>query len=545
MRSRGAGGLKQDMPVVLLVMLAAVCLGQSGEDAGPLLRSVAAARASRCVTSEMSNLHAFVKRLSTVRFHREMRFRRTGRPDHVRSSITRKVPMTKRIHLADLVIAVTLALLVAWPVHTAKQPQQLSDEPPDQVLEWNQIFIDTLIETNTPNSSSQRLGAIVHTAIFDAYNGVERRFTPIFVQPAAPRGASRRAAVIAAAYTTLATLFPIRQPDLERLYHASLAALSDDGEDGGQSRERGINWGTEVAHAVLAWRSADGFMPPTPYPAFRGGLTVGQWRPTPSTPLPTPLPTPIPTCGSMSAQGLAFATMFVLVNNAQFQPAAPRALTSSTYTVDFNTVKALGRRVGSTRTAEQTALAPFWEGNASVHWNQAANQMARANHLSLSVNSRLFAVLNIAMADTAFTIWSAKRLFGSIETEVTWRPITAIWLADADGIAETTADSSWEPLVNTPCHPEYPAGHPGQNGAAATVLLRHFDDAQIFTLTTRLPNGTDLPSRTYTRISQARADGNNARVWGGMHYPSTVSISDDVGAMIATYVNDTSMQRIH
>ena len=76
------------------------------------------------------------------------------------------------------------------------------------MLEWNQIFIDTLIATSTANSSSQRLGAIVHTAIFDAYNGIDRRYTPIFVHRTAPNGASRRAAVVAAAYTALVGLFP-------------------------------------------------------------------------------------------------------------------------------------------------------------------------------------------------------------------------------------------------------------------------------------------------------------------------------------------------
>ncbi len=90
-------------------------------------------------------------------------------------------------------------------------------------------------------------------------------------------------------------------------------------------------------------------------------------------------------------------------------------------------------------------------------------------------------------------------------------------------------------LVTTPAHPEYPAGHPSQNGAAATVLLSCFDDAQTFTLTTRLA-GVDVP-RTYTSISQARSDGNNARVWGGMHYPSTVAISDTLGESVANYVN--------
>ena len=124
----------------------------------------------------------------------------------------------------------------------------------------------------------------------------------------------------------------------------------------------------------------------------------------------------------------------------QFAPPSPRGLSDATYVEDFNAVKALGRRTGSTRTEDQTALAPFWEGNASVHWNQAANQMARANGLPMSASNRLLAVLNIAMADTAITTWSAKRFYGAIAAEVTWRPVTAISLADTDGNPDTAAD---------------------------------------------------------------------------------------------------------
>src|SRR5262245_54750890 len=405
------------------------------------------------------------------------------------------------------------------------------------VCQQYQIFIDTLIATNTSNSSSQRLGAIVHTAIFDAYNGIERRYTPIFVHDEAPHGASRRAAVIAAAYTALVGLFSARQAALNESYAASLAALSDHCENGRRSRrgqlscakriERGIDWGTAVAQAVLAWRATDGFN--GSYPDFRGGDAVGQWRPTP------------PAFGAMSAQGLAFTSMFVLDSNTQFRPGPPRSLISGTYTDDFNAVKALGRKTESTRTPDQTALAPFWEGNASIHWNQAANQMARANHLSMSDSNRLLAVLNIAMADTAITTWSAKRFYGSVPFEVTWRPVTSIPLADTDGNPETVPDPNWAPLINTPSHPEYPAGQPSLNGAAATILLIYFSRGQqTFTLTTR-----EQPDRTYNSIAQARSDGNNARVWGGMHYPSTVEISDAEGESIANYVNLNSMKRLH
>jgi len=416
-------------------------------------------------------------------------------------------------------------LLLMTTVFVAARPAEATPatDSRDQVLEWNQIFIDTLIATNTANSSSQRLGAIVQSGVFDAYNGIERRYSPIYVSQEAPRGSSRRAAVIAAAYTSLAGLFPSRQTQLYASYLDSLAALTDDDGDGGKSRERGIAWGTFVAQQVLAWRAADGFS--ISQPAFIGGTTIGQWRPT---------TTQNATCTSMSAQPLAFTSMFVLQSNDLFRPPPPRGLNDSSYFSDLSAVRALGALTGSTRTAEQTALAPFWEGNASTHWNQAANQLARANGLSMSENSRLFAVLNIAMADTAFTTWSAKRYYGADPSSVTWRPFTAIREGSID------PDATWRPLVNTPCHPEYPAGHPAQNGAASTILLNRFGDGSgSFVLT------TGSTSFTYSSITQAREDGNNARIWGGMHYPSTVEVSDAMGASIGLYVDQTAMQRVN
>ena len=443
----------------------------------------------------------------------------------------------QRNHMPRVLV---IAILISLNLPLITRANRLDDaalNSTNEVLEWNQIFIDTLIATNTANSSSQRLGAIVHTAVFDAYNGIKRRYTPIFYHCNAPHDASRQAAVVAAAYTALVGLFPSRKTALDESYAASLAALNANCEDGSRSLrrqracarriERGIDWGIEVAQAVLAWRATDGFS--VSYPPFTGGTAVGQWRPTP------------PAFGPMSAQGLAFTEVFALPDNTQFRPEAPRSLTSATYTDDFNAVKALGRKTESTRTPDQTALAAFWEGNASIHWNQAANQMARANRLSMSDCNRLLAVLNIAMADTAITTWSGKRFYGSVPIEVTWRPVSSIPLAATDGNPDTEPDPDWLPLINTPSHPEYPAGHPSLNGAAATILLSYFRRGiQTFTLTT-----IGQPDRAYTSIAQARSDGNNARVWGGMHYPSTVKISDAEGEAIANYINLNSMQRRH
>jgi membrane-associated phospholipid phosphatase len=151
----------------------------------------------------------------------------------------------------------------------------------------------------------------------------------------------------------------------------------------------------------------------------------------------------------------------------------------------------------------------------------------------MSDNNRLFAVLNIAMADTAFTTWSAKRYYGADPTSATWRPFTAI----REGSIEP--DPAWRPLINTPCHPEYPAGHPSLNGAASTILLNKFGDVSgSFVLT------TGSTSFTYNSVTQASEDGNNARVWGGMHYPSSVAVSAAMGAAIGLYVDQTAMQRV-
>src|SRR5262245_5887926 len=205
---------------------------------------------------------------------------------------------TSRRVTAGVIVAIGLAGIGWTAILRAQDAAQGRSDREDrdrrgqaasELLDWNQIFIDALIATNTPNSSSQRLGAIVHTAIFDAYNGIEGRYTSIFVDSTAPHGASPRAAVIAAAYTALAGLFPSEKAALDARYEASLAALNDDGEDGDESRTRGIDWGTDVAHAVLAWRATDGVS--MSYPAFTGGTEVGQWRPTP------------PAFGPMSAQG--------------------------------------------------------------------------------------------------------------------------------------------------------------------------------------------------------------------------------------------------
>ena len=320
-----------------------------------------------------------------------------------------------------------MGLVPPHGVETLMMTSPASEEAPNQVLEWNQIFIDTLIVTNTANSSSQRLGAIVHTAVFDAYNGIVPRYTPIFVQPAAPPGASRRAAVIAAAHTALVGLFPARQAALDASYAASLAALSDDGGDGGQIARarhrvghprRGV--GARVASerrvrrdlSRLHRRTRDRPMAPDP-PGLRSDERAG-----------------------------AGVHRHVRAGRQHSVPASTAKRTRAP--APTRTISTPSRRSAAARDRRARPISHYspcsGKGTrAFIGIRRPIRSRARTTCRCRESN-RLLAMLNIAMADTAFTTWRGKRFYGANPTEVTWRPVTAIPLADSDGNPDTVAD---------------------------------------------------------------------------------------------------------
>ena len=257
-------------------------------------------------------------------------------------------------------VLVVSAVLVFCPAGTAQESAQepvSRHVPVNEVLDWNQIFIDTLVATSTANSSSQRLGAIVHTAVFDAYNGVDRRYTPIFVHDTAPLGASRRAAVVGAAHTALVGLFPARQAALDASYAESVAALTERCERGGhpdllqqwfEARlERGLVWGVEVAQSLVGARRWIQHGPAAVHRRTRGrpmAADAARLRP-------------------MSAQGLAFTQMFVLPKRSSILDRRADWAPSPTPKIS-NTVKALGPRPDLTR-AQKTKVRSRCSGRAT------------------------------------------------------------------------------------------------------------------------------------------------------------------------------------
>ena len=411
-------------------------------------------------------------------------------------------------------------LLVAWAslLTTAARA--------DEVTDWNRIMFAAALQAVPPTSPlvMGRNAAIVQASVFDAVNGIERRYSAIHVQPAAPPGASRRAAAVQAAYAALVRLYPSQQTALAQQLQASLAAIaSGAAAEHSVSIARGIAWGQAVADAIWAWRSTDGFSPAPP--PVTGGTAVGEWRPTP--------PAFLPGAGPQ----FAGMTPWVILSPSQFRPLGPPALDSARYTTDFLETKSMGSFSSSIRTADQTLASLFWNAStASYYWDTIAISLGAQRHNTLSENARLLALLNVAMADAAIACWEAKYHY------LFWRPVTAIPLAATDGNDDTTADPAWTPLFSTPAHPEYPSGHSTVSSAAATVLSDYFGEATSFSVGSDVMVGV---VRSFPNFTAALAEIVDARVFAGIHFRSACNDGQAIGAGVGQYVVSNALQPVN
>jgi hypothetical protein len=202
----------------------------------------------------------------------------------------------------------------------------------------------------------------------------------------------------------------------------------------------------------------------------------------------------------------------------------------------------MGAKTGSPRTLDQMHIAFFFNGYVTNDYVEAAIQIAKARQTSRRKNSRIFALLTIAMHDTSVTVFRAKRDFGMNPADVTLRPVLAIPKADLDGNPNTAPISGWVPLITTPNHPEYPASHPGSHGSGPRVLQHFFGDVNAFELHPAFntvfpgPPAGGVKPRRYTRISDMAQEGIDARTYGGMHFRGASNATAVVAAQIADYI---------
>jgi hypothetical protein len=427
---------------------------------------------------------------------------------------TRAAPI--RSWLAVLAAAALLTTLATGTATAATAKVAAGD--PTVISDWNVIAVNALLGDpgKKPQESFLYLG-FVDAAVYDAVVGIDGRYQPYRLHARAPHGASDQAAAVAAAHEVLVTYSPYAQATLDADYAASLAQLPD-----GKAKTDGIAYGTLAANNLIALRAHDGRNAPI---LFTQPPAPGVWRPTP----PAFLPMFVPWLGAVNP--------LLVRSGAQFgEPGPPPALTSRRYTRDFAEVKALGSATSTARTADQTSTALFFSGNAILQYVTALVDQASVRHLDIVDAARMFAAVDMSMADALISVWDAKYLYGF------WRPLTAITLADTDGNPATTADPAWLPLLTNPPYPDYVSGYSGVTGAFTRALAGTFDTRhlQLSLISTAVPNAT----RHYDSGKALDQDVINARVWLGIHFRFADTGGVDMGHHVADWALEHYFQRV-
>ena len=387
----------------------------------------------------------------------------------------------------------------------------------DAIVAWNAIGQAAVETANHPPPVAALDFAIVHLAMYDAVNSIERSHEPYYsLVPGATGSAS--AAAAKAGHDVLVGLFPAQSATLNAAYDNYVGANGIDPSD------PGIQVGAQAAANILALRSNDGRFPLNP-PPFLGSTAIGQWRPTPSL-----LPGPPPSMAPGLTPWVATVRPFTLQSDSQFRVGPPPALTSALYSQDYNEVKTVGSLGSTTRTPEQTDIGYFWADSGPVLWQNALRYLSQHYLQNIEDSARLFALTETALADAQIACWDSKYFYNF------WRPVTAIRLGDLDGNPATGVDSTWQPLINTPNFPEYPSGHADISAAVSHMLQLFFaTDSVSFQMTTTNALAQQK-TRSFTSFSQAEQEVINARVYVGIHYRNSDMTAAAQGRRVANWV---------
>jgi len=391
----------------------------------------------------------------------------------------------------------------------------------DVVSDWNAIAVQSTITAARPGQTGMLDVAMVQLAIYDAVQAIEKKYEPYYVEIPGASG-SPEAAAAKAAHDVLVSRFPSQAANLDTAYQQYLL------NHGLADNDPGVGVGAKAAAGIIALRACDGSFPNPAPPPFIGGTGIGVWRPTPPGNLP------------MLAPWLGNVTPFAMTRPSQFRSDPPPALTSREYARDYNEIKTLGVMDNSSRTAEQTDLANFWNTNYGVLWNQALRDIATAHVDNIADSSRLFALAEIAIADALINCWNTKNVY------VSWRPITAIQEGNNDNNPWTAGDPNWKPLITTPNYPDHSSGANSFTGAVTRMLALFFEtDHLTFSLTTTNPGPTIVDTRTYNRFSDAAQDVVDARIYEGIHFRFADEVGRRQGRQVAEWIFKNYLRPLH
>ena len=372
----------------------------------------------------------------------------------------------------------------------------------DAITDWNVVAGELITAAEVPTPPASRAMAIVHTAAFEAANAITQRYPAPLLKLAAARDASVDAAIAAAFRGTLAQLVPAQKPALEEAYRKFLGKIAE-----GPAKEAGVAIGTAAATQMLALRADDGAAVQESYRPFtKAGVYV---------------PTTVPAVPQWPGRNPCWN----MTSASQFRPGPPPALDSALWARDYNEIKAVGARQSTTRTAEQTAMARFWETTRPTIYHGVVRSVANLPGRDVMQNARLFAVATQAADDAVVAVFDGKYTYAF------WRPITAIRNGDLDGNDATERDAAWRPFIETPMHPEYPCAHCIVAAAFGEVLRAEIGNGPVPTLTTTSPTADNV-ARSWTSIDAFVKEVGNARIYDGVHFRNSTEVGADMGQKI-------------
>ena len=383
----------------------------------------------------------------------------------------------------------------------------------DTLWEWNDAALAATVAARQPPFVATRVMAILDVAMFDAANAVERRYAPYALREPPPPAASSEAAAAAAAHSVLTIVFPDRTGAWDALLAASLERVADPA-----ARERGIEIGKRAGAAVLALRTGDGAELP------------GTYRPTtePGRYVPTALPI-----------GSAWMKVrpWVLGSCDQFRPPPPPAIGGARWRRDYDEIRALGARSSTSRTAAQTEAARFWTMTGPAAQWPVARALTAAPGRTIAQNSHLLALMAMAVADAYLAVFDAKYAY------LFWRPITAV--RNGGGTRAPLPDeAAWEPLVETPMHPEYPCAHCITAAAAAAVLEAEFGAGELSPAIEMVSATAPGVTHRWTTVRAWQEEVSNARIWGGIHYRNSTEVGTAMGRRIGQWAVARQLQSL-
>lgn len=379
------------------------------------------------------------------------------------------------------------------------------------ITDWDEIAEN--IVTTLPPHAGQRMMAMVDAAMFDAVNAIDRRYAHCLAQRHAAPGTSKEAAAAAAAATILATIDAKAAAEAGAIVTKYLASISD-----GKAKSDGVKLGEDIAAAVLQARANDGANAPD---AYRPRTSAGVYVPTAIT------------------LGSAWPGLkpFALREPAQFRPPPPIALESAEWAADYNEIKDYGDATSARRSPQQTETARFWLMVGPAAYHPVARQLATAKHMSVIDSARFMALIATGLADAYIAVFDAKYHYNF------WRPITAIRNGDIDRNPETDRVATWQPIANTPLHPEYPCAHCIASGTVAAIVeavLGATDIPEVSLTSATLPGVT----HRFTSVTALAREVADARIWAGFHYRFSTRVGTEMGRQIGKYAVKNMMQPV-